>query len=95
MLSIKERLLDNIKEKDICELIVDHVEDVSLNENVATLLIDKRYVINILQAHKYIEVIISWVKKAFGENVATTLRLAHPHHWHEREMLVPHAIFYG
>ncbi|HBA44553.1 TPA: hypothetical protein DEG21_04315 [Patescibacteria group bacterium] len=59
MLSIKERLLDNIKEKDICELIVDHVEDISLNENVATLLIDKRYVINILQAHKYIEVIVN------------------------------------
>jgi len=95
MSSLKEKLLENIKWKDVCELITDHVEDVSLNENVATLLIDKRYAINILQTSKYIQALINWVKKTFGENVSTTLRLAHPHHGHEREMLVPHAVHYG
>ncbi|MCK9272997.1 hypothetical protein M0P65_05615 [Candidatus Gracilibacteria bacterium] len=95
MSSLKEKLLANIKGKDVCELITDHVEDVSLNENVATLLIDKRYAINILQTSKYIESLINGVKKTFGENVSTTLRLAHSHHGHEREMLVPHAVHYG
>ena len=95
MSSLKEKLIENIKWKDVCELITDHIEDISLSENVATLLIDKRYAINILQTHKFIEPLVDWVKKTFWDNVSTTLRLAHPHHWHEREMLVPHAVFYG
>lgn len=97
MPSIKEKLLANIHKKDVRELIEDHTEDISLDEtnHTITLMIDKRYVINILQEHRYIEPLITGVKKTFGENIETVLRLAHPHHAHDREMLVPHAVHYG
>jgi len=97
MPSIKEQLLANIHKKDVRELIEDHTEDISLNEkdHIVTFLVDKRYVINILQEHRYIEPLITGVKKTFGDNTSTVLHLAHPHHGHDREMLVPHTVHYG
>lgn len=96
MPSIKEKLLINIPEKGVRKFVEDHVQDIPLDEknHIVTLLIDKRYAINILQGHRYIEPLIVGVKKTFGSDITTTIRLTHPHHGHDREMLIPHAIHY-
>lgn len=94
---LKDRIIENIRNKDTKELTRDHVTEISFDEKEATVLalIDKRYAIHLFTSHAHAEAFVSAVKKTFGENVATVFRMAHPHHAHDREMLVPHAVHFG
>ena len=89
-------LLQEIRDKDTREIVEDHIRNISLDEEKkeTIILIDKQYVINILQSSQYIEHFIGAIKKCFGEHMHITIRLHHPHQTHDREMLIPYAIHY-
>ncbi|MDD5197817.1 MAG: hypothetical protein PHN60_03075 [Candidatus Gracilibacteria bacterium] len=88
--------LQEIHEKDVQELAEDHVRDVIFDEvkKEVTVLIDKRYAMNLLQSAHYISHFIGALRKCFGEKTHVVLRLDHPHHAHEREMLIPLFVHY-
>lgn len=89
-------LLQEIHEKDVRELAEDHIRDITFDEtkNEVTVHIDKRYAMNLLQSSHYIAHFIGGLRKCFGEKSHIILRIDHPHHAHEREMLVPHTVHY-
>lgn len=91
-----ESLLYKIHEKDVRELAEDHIRDISFDEakKEVTVRIDKRYAMNLLQSSRYISHFIGGLRKCFGDETHIVLRLDHPHHAHEREMLIPHAVHY-
>lgn len=91
-----ESLLREIHEKDVRELAEDHIRDIVFDEmkKEVTVLIDKRYAINLLQSSRYIAHFIGGLRKCFGEEAHIVLRLDHPHHAHDREMLIPHMVHY-
>ncbi|MDD5377446.1 MAG: hypothetical protein PHH16_05035 [Candidatus Gracilibacteria bacterium] len=91
-----ESLLREIHEKDTRELAESHIRDLTFDEakKEATVFIDKRYAINLFQSSRYIPHLIGALRKCFGEKSHIVLRLDHPHHAHEREMLIPHAVHY-
>lgn len=89
-------LIKAIHEKDVRDLVLDHVRGVTFDETKkeVTALVDKRYTMNLLQSAHYISHFISGIQKCFGQEIALVLRLDHPHHAHEREMLIPHMVHY-
>lgn len=91
-----ETLISEIRENDVRELAEDHVKSVTLESEgkEAVVRIDKRYAMNLLQTHRFLEHFIQAVRRAFGERVRITFRLDHPHHAHEREMLIPYCVHY-
>lgn len=91
-----ETLLSQIRESDVRELAEDHIKGVSLESDgkEAVIHIDKRYAMNLLQTHRYLEHFIQAVRKSFGEEVRITLKLEHPHRAHEREMLIPYCVHF-
>ena len=89
-------LLQEIHDKDTRELVEDHIRNISLDESKkeAVILIDKRYVMNILHSAHYIWNFIEAIKKCFWENNHIIISLDHPHQTHDREMRIPYAIHY-
>lgn len=91
-----ESLLREIHEKDVRELVEDHIRDITFDEvkKEVTVFVDKRYAMNILQSAHYIPHFIGGLRKCFGEKSHIILHLDHPHHGHDREMLIPHTVHY-
>lgn len=96
MNTLIESLLREIHEKDVRELVEDHIRNVVFDEvkKEVTVLVDKRYAINLLHSPRYIPHLITALRICFGEEVHIVLRLEHPHRAHDREMLIPHAVHY-
>lgn len=97
-----KKIIENISNKSIKEIIEDHVKSIKLtNSDEVVILIDRRYAFNILHWHEHIWELISWVKKTFWEEKETVLKLeAHLMKWetrehHDREMkIIPYRIHY-
>lgn len=89
-------ILREIREKDVRELVEDHVRDIDFDSDKKEIVVsvDKRYAINLLHSSRYIPHFITALRVRFGEDNRIVLRLEHPHHGHDREMLIPHAIHY-
>lgn len=89
-------ILGEIHRKDLRELLEEHVRKITFDENnnVVTVSIDKRYIINLLKSSRYITYFIEGVRRYFWKKIQIHLRLDHPHVTHNREMLIPLFVHY-
>lgn len=96
MEKIFKNLLAHISPRDTRELVQTHVKrvEVDTSANHVTLFVDKRYAFNLITSHDQIPKITAGVKKAFGENYTTTIKLESANAVSEREKALPHSIHY-
>lgn len=98
MFQWKKKILDHISSKGrgTKELVKSHVSGAKFNEALqrTTITVDNRHVMNLLESHQHSDTFVSAVRGTFGEDVSVVIRTAHPHHAHDREMLVPRAIHF-
>ena len=91
-------LLKTLRPRETRELVGDHVRlvEVGTKPLTATLHVDKRYAFNVLIARDHIGPVIRGVKKAFGEQCGTIVKLdasGFPPE-SERILLHPHAVHF-
>lgn len=96
MEKIFKKLVENISPRNTRELVQTHIKKIDLNETTKTIIlyVDKRYAFNQISAHDQIPNIIRGVKKTFGEDYKTTLKLNSQESGSEREKALPHTIHY-
>jgi len=95
-------LIKNISSKLTREIIEDHVKELILNSDKkeVTIIIDRKYALNYLHSSKNIWDVLKWIKKTFGDDYKTILKLnAHlmkseKIEHHDREMNLPYKIHY-
>ncbi len=90
-------LLEHISPRETRELVATHIKKIGLNETEKTviLFIDKRYAFNLISSHDQIPKIIKGVKRTFGEDYRTTLKLDVKPEGSDREKALPHTIHYA
>ncbi len=90
-------LLENISPRETRELAASHIKKIETNETekTVTLFVDKRYAFNLVSSHDQIPKIIKGVKKTFGEDYRTTLKLDVKPEGSDREKALPHTIHYA
>lgn len=88
--------LANLRPKDTRELAHDHITRLELDpaRKLATLHVDKRYAFNAIVSQEHIQHVVAGVKRAFGPDCSTTVKLDSARSLPEREKAVPHAIHY-
>jgi hypothetical protein len=88
--------LAKVKPRETGELVADHVRRLALDRQAktVTLLVDKRYALNLVISHGHIERVIQAVKKTFGDEFATIVKLENANAAHEREKALPHTIHF-
>lgn len=88
--------LSRLRPKDTKELARDHVTRVEVDPTAkqVTLHVDRRYAFNTIVSQEHVQQIIAGVKKAFGSEFSTTIKLDPTRTLPEREKAVPHAIHY-
>lgn len=88
--------LANLRPRDTRELARDHITRLELDaaRNLVTLHVDKRYAFNAIVSQEHIEQIVAAVKRTFGTDCSTTVKLDSARSLPEREKAVPHAIHY-
>ncbi|MGB9601475.1 MAG: hypothetical protein ACP5MG_09740 [Verrucomicrobiia bacterium] len=96
MEKIFKKLVEKISPRETRELVETHIKKIQLDENTktVTLFVDKRYAFNLISSHDQIPKITNGVKKAFGEDYKTTLKLDSKPEGSEREKALPHTIHY-
>ncbi|MGC8743114.1 MAG: hypothetical protein ACP5T0_04460 [Verrucomicrobiia bacterium] len=96
MEKIFKKLLENLSPRETREMVETHIRKIQLNEitKTVTLFVDKRYAFNLLSSHDQVPKIIHSVKKAFGEDYKTTLKLDAKPEGSDREKALPHTIHY-
>lgn len=90
-------LLEHISPRETRELVAMHIKKIETNETekTVTLFVDKRYAFNLISSHNQIPKIIKGVKKTFGEDYKTTLKLDVKSEGSDREKALPHTIHYA
>lgn len=88
--------LSSLRPKDTKELARDHVTKVEVEPSTkqVTLHVDRRYAFNAIVSQEHVQQIIAGVKKAFGTEYSTTIKLDPTRALPQRERAVPHAIHY-
>ncbi|MBI2929622.1 MAG: hypothetical protein HYY24_28500 [Verrucomicrobia bacterium] len=88
--------LANLRPRDTRELVQDHLTrlDLAAAEKRVTLHVDKRYAFNAIVGQDHIQQVVASVKRAFGAECSTTVKLDSARSLPEREKAVPHAIHY-
>lgn len=96
MEKIIKNLLAHVSPRETRELVQTHVKrvEVDTSTNNVKLYVDKRYAFNLLTSHDHVQKITAGVKKAFGENYTTTIKLESANAVSEREKALPHSIHY-
>lgn len=102
MEAVLKNLIINVWDREISELIKDHVAEIDLNSDKkeVSLLLDKKYAMNYLHNHRQLHHLIRWIKKTFWDEYSTILKLqAHLMKWestehHDEEMNIPLFIHY-
>ena len=90
-------LLENLRPRKTRETAQSHLTrlDIDDDRNEVTLYVDKRYAFNQLIGQEHIQALITGVKKTFGDDAETVVKLEDPHSQHEREKALPHTIHYS
>jgi hypothetical protein len=88
--------LSRLRPKDTKELARDHVTKVEVDHAAkqVTLHVDRRYAFNAMVSQEHVQQIIDGVKRSFGPEFSTTIKLDSTRTLPEREKAVPHAIHY-
>lgn len=62
-----ELLLMEVHEKDVRDIVEDHILDIIFDEKKkkVTVLVDKRYVINLIQSLRYVSYFTTAIQKSF------------------------------
>lgn len=97
-----KRLFEVVSPKPTKKVIEDHVKEVIVNDEdkSVTIILDRKYTLNILSSSAHIWNVIDWVKKAFWEEYETILKVTghimrgEDKEHHEREKNIPHTIHY-
>lgn len=99
---ILKELLKNISPSSVKKLVEEHVDKIKVdNENKKiTLKVNKKFVFNTLNSAEYIWDLIKWIKKTYGEDYKTVIKLSNhimkgeDTEHHDREMNTPYKVHY-
>jgi hypothetical protein len=88
--------LAGLRPRDTRELAHDHITRLELDPDRkrVTLHVDKRYAFNAIVSQDHIKQIVAGIKRTFGADCSTTVKLDSARSLPEREKAVPHAIHY-
>ncbi len=97
---MKEKIrtfIENVSSKDLKDVLKNHLYEIieDKTKQRITLLIDKKYAMNVLRKPANLVKLIKWIYKKYWVKYKANIRLKIDTTHHDREMMLPHIIHYG